>query len=373
MFTQKPFSFSSDCKALEQSIKRVTSVVGGQQASYFIGVAKGALYVLALSADSFVMLTVPNSETTSKEGIFGFDVTVLPGLVKNRSVMEFKYAGTECQFSQVKGKYSGKLNTIAVTDDQLSQMATKISEKASGTAKLTGEQLSAIKQGLQATSVKDVYQNTTLLSFVVLKGGRLQVSSFDAQHFGYYQCKCDGADFQAALPQTHFAVIEQIAAGGDMQISITANGLRARGKGFLVTLPATQSEDRHFSLVADFIKSLSKPVYEADVDLEQFSGMADNLFTLYNANANFALKAKGDVVTLGMTAASGSASDSIKISGGTAKEVKLSVDPRLFMDILALAKSCVGVKMSVTDKVVHFKGTVGPKGPSVFLACSRVE
>lgn len=372
MFTQKAFSFSADCKALEQSIKKVSTVVGGQQAAYFIGVAKGALYVLALSADSFVMLTVPNSETSSKEGIFGFDISVLPGLIKNRSVMEFKYAGTDCQFTQVKGKYSGKINTIGVTDDQLSQIATKASEKASGTVKLTSEQLAAIKQGLQATGVKDVYQNTTLLSYVVLKAGKLQVSSFDAQHFGYFNCKCEGADFRAALPQTHFSVIDQLAAGGDMQISITNNGLRARGKTFLVTLPATQSEDRHFTLVSDFIKSLSKPVYEAEVDVESLTAVADNLFTLYNANANFSIKAKGDIFTLGLSAASGSASDSIKVKGA-GKEIKLSVDPRLLMDILSLAKSCTGVKASITDKVIYLKGTLGDKGPSVFLACSRVE
>lgn len=370
---QKPFSFSADCKTLEQSIKRVMSVSGATAACYFLGVFNKAIYVFGLGADTFAMLEVPNATTDAQTGIFGFDAERLPGLIKGRAIMEFKYTGSEVVFSQTKGKFNGKIVPINITEDQLAQLTAKASEKVSAAA-LTADQLLAIKSGLAATAVKDVYQNTTLLSYITMsKDGKLTVSSFDAQHFGIHRIKLKtGAEFRAALPATHFSLIEQLANGGDMKFKIASSGLKASGKGFAVSLPATQAEDRHYSMVTDFLKALPKPVFECEFQVDKLAAIADNLYTLYNANANFAVKTKGAVLSIGLSTSSGSASDSVKVKPVSGKDTAFSVDPRLFMDLLALAKPHKVLTLRVMPKVLSLSGTTDD-GCNISLSCSRVD
>ncbi len=371
MIQQKSFSFSADCKALEQSIKKVVAVAGPQSA-FFIAIFKKKICVLGMGTDTFALLAVPNTETTDTGGIFGFAAEILPGLIKGRSVMEFKFNGSECQYNQVKGRYAGKVTAESVTDDQIETLLSRIDDKVKGTTAIDADTWSAIKIGINATGVKDVYQNTTLLSYVTLtKDGKLQVSSFDPQHFGLYRTKVSGgAQFKAALPQSHFSLIEQLSGGGDTSFSVTQTRLRATGPGFMAVLPATQAEDRHFNMVPDFLKNLPTAEYEAVGSVEKMSAITDNLFTLYNANSNFTIKAKADALTIGLSTSSGSASDSVKVKT-TSKTISLSVDPRLFMDVLSLAKPCKTVSIKVTDKVFSMSGKIGDA--DVCVACSRVE
>ena len=371
MFEQKAFSFSVDCKNLEQCIKKVSSV-SGNSASFFLGIYKKSVCVFAISSDTFAMLSVPNSETADSVGIFGFSSEVLPGLIKGRAVMDFKFDGNECQFSQTKGKYSGKLASLSVTEDQISQISARVQEKSSG-ATIPNDVWATIRLGISATSVKDVYQNTPLLSYITInEDGRIVVSSFDPQHFGLFRLKTEfsGSKFRAAIPQAHFAMIDQMSGGLDAIFSLSSARLRVSGKGFLLILPATQAEDRHFNMVPTFIKELPKPTYSGTCEVDQLSAVADNIYTLYNANSNFLIKTKGEAFSIGLSTSSGSASDAIRVKTKSA-ETKLSVDPRLFMDLLSLAKSLKVVQLSVTDKVLSIIGK--RDGADVYLSCSRIE
>ena len=371
MFVKKAFSFSSDCKTLEQSLKKVLSVVG-PQATFFLGVYKKAVVVLGLSSDSFVMLSIPNSETAAQSGIFSFDHAVLPGLIKGRSVMEFKFNGSECLFKQVKGKYDGKIKTTDVTDDQLNQLEEKLTTKTKESSVISPETFAKIRLGISATGIHDVYQNTTLLSYVVIDAGRLVISSFDAQHFGMFRCKLDTTkeSFRIALPQTHFGIVDQLANGSTLKLSLTNASLRAQGDEFIAVLPATQSDDRHFSMVTDFLKALPEPDMTASCELPKLLSVAENLFTLYNSNTNFEIKTRDGEMRIGLTTSSGSASDIVPIES-EGKPVKLGVDPRLFMDILQLSKALTKASIQVTPKVLTIKGRV--KGAEVQLVCSRVN
>lgn len=370
MFKKKAFSFSADCKALEQAVKSVAATVGSS-AALFVGVYKKTIAVIGLSSDTFALRCVPNATTDADAGLFAFDGAILPGLIKNRSVMEFAYKGNECTFSQVKGKYSGKLNTLDITEDQLTQLSDRVQEKVQGAVALSGEVLAQIRHGLAATAIKDVYQNTALLSYVIIKGGRVQISSFDAQHFGLYKSKVDSdVELRVALPQSHFTLVEQMAANEAVKFSVSQAGLRALGKSFIVALPATQAEDKHFTMVSDFIKAQQKPVYEASCDMEALVSVADNLFTLYNTNSNFMLQSKGSALRLSLSTSSGSASDAIKAETKS-KDMKMAVDPRLMNDVLALSKAVGDPLIKVTDKIFAVSGKSGDG--DVFLACSRVE
>lgn len=377
MLKSKSFSFVADCKALETVIKKVVGVMSTSLApSYFIGGYRKRLCVVGMSGDTFTLASVPGVAAT--EGAFGFAPEILAGLIRNRKDMEFSFNGTECHFKQVKGPYKGHIVTQPITSDHESSCESFLTGSKKVDSVLTAEVLTMLKAGLSATNVKDVYQDTTLLSFVSLdKKGQLSISSFDSQHFGKFDMNTGvkNLQFRAALPASHFALIDQIAAGEDAKFSITNGSIRVDGKGFIIVLPATQADDSHYSMVDAFVASLSKTVFKCGYVYSQLSTLTDNLFTLYNANTSFVLSAKeaAPALTISFTTPSGTASDSIKVKSAKGnKAFNAGVDPRLFKDILFLARSLKEPELSITDNIVILQGTTGEEA-SLLLACARAE
>jgi hypothetical protein len=368
MFSRKKFSFSVDAQSLEQSIKKVSAI--NNAATFFIVIYRKSVCIASLSNDTFVLLNVPNATTSDEAGVFGFDAEILPGLIKGKSILDFNFTGSECTFKQVKGKYSGKIVVTDVSDDQLSQLTMHVSEKTVDAVKMPSEVWSSIREGISSTAVKDVYQNTILTSFVKIADGKLQVSSFDHQHLGYYSCKASNLEFKIALPQTHFSMIERISSGMDTKFAVSKAKIRAQGNGFIVVLPATQVEDSGFDMAYGLIKSLQKPEYECILETEKLLSTVSNIYTLYSNNVNFVVTAKNDVLSISLSTASGSASDSMRVKT-TSTSCKFSVDPRLYMDVLNLAKQCKTITMKVSDKVVSFYGKL--QSANICIACARVE
>lgn len=378
MLNSKAFSFTTDCKILETVIKKVVSALSSSTgASFFIVSSKKKVSVVGMSGDTFAMLAVPNTKADA-EGAFGFAPDILTGLIKNRKDMDFAFNGQECNYKQVKGSYKGHIVTLPITGDQQSTCETFITGGKKADTVIPADTISMLKAGLLSTNVKDVYQGSILMSFIILdKKGSLCVSSFDAQHFGMFKLETGvkGLQIRAALPASHFTLIDQIAAGEDVKFAITNGSVRVEGVSFTMILPATQAEDSHYDMVENFIASLAKPVFRCTYDMAQLTNLTENLFTLYNANTTFALSYKdgGTALNVSFTTPSGTASDSMKVKPSkTSKAFKASVDPRLFKDILALARSIKEPEMSVTDKVVIMQGTTSEEA-SLFLACARSE
>jgi hypothetical protein len=378
MLNSKPFSFIADCKALEATIKKVVGVLSSSVSpSFFILGSKKKTSVIGMSGDTFVMASLADTKADA-EGAFCFAPDILTGLIKNRKDMEFAFNGNECNFKQVKGPYKGHIVTLPITGDQQSTCDTFLTGSKKIDATIPAEVLLLLKAGLNATNVKDVYQGSTLLSFISLdKKGQLSVSSFDSQHFGMFKLDSGvkGLQFKAALPASHFSLIDQVSAGEDAKFSITNGSIRVEGKSFIIVLPATQAEESHYEMVENFVAGLSKPVFRCGYDAAQLSTLSENLFTLYNANTAFVLSAKdaATILNISFTTPSGTASDSMKVQPAKAsKAFKASVDPRLFKDILFLARTIKEPELSVTDKVVIMQGSTSEEA-ALFLACARSE
>lgn len=372
MIQNTEFAFTADCKQLEQSIKKVSNVMAmTSQPICFLAVYKKRLCLIGLGSDAFVLLAVPNATVDKGVGAFGFAPDKLVGLIKGRSVMQFAFNGQDCSFKQQAGKYSGNIVTLPITSDQQTSVENYLSQKTTGT-KLPSEVLALLKIGLSVTNIKDVYQGAALVSYVSMdRKGLLQVSSFDAQHFGLFELQTEvkSVEFRAALPVTHFGLIDQVADGLDAQFSIGSNSVRVDGKGFVVSLPATQAEDKHYQMVPSFIAAMPKPAYSCLYDNSQLMSMTENLFTLYSANTSFALQAKDSALRIQFTTPSGTAADSMKVTPDkAAKPVKAGVDPRLLKDILGLARF-EKATLAINDKVLMTSGTL--VGAKVTLACAR--
>lgn len=378
MLNTKSFSFTADCKLLEAIVKKVAGVLSTSTSpAFFICGYKKRLCVVGMSGDTFALSYLPETKTDA-DGAFGFAPEILAGLIKNRAHMEFSFNGQECNYKQVKGPYKGHIVTSPITGDQQATCEGFLKGSSKVDATIPAEALALLKAGLSATNVKDVYKGTTLLSFVSLdKKGKLDVSSFDSQHFGLFSLDTGikGLQFRAALPASHFALIDQVSAGEDAKFAITNGSIRVEGKGFIVVLPATQAEDSHYMMVETFIESLTKPAFKCGYDPVKLSTLADNLFTLYNANTSFVLSAKeaANILSVSFTTPSGTASDAMKVSVAKGnKAFKASVDPRLFKDILFLARSIKEPELAITEQVIVMRGTTSEEA-SLFLACARSE
>ena len=378
MLSQTPFSFVANCKNLDATIKKVASVlattVGG---NFYIATENKRVYVVGLSGDTFVRIALHEVKADA-DGAFLFKYEDMVGLIKNRNEMSFTFSGATCDFKQVKGAYKGSLTLAPITTDQQTSCENFLKEKSKGDIVLPSELLSLIKEGLRATNIKDVYQNATLMSYITLtEDGKLAISSFDSQHFGQFIADSGHKKiaFQAALPASHFAMIDQIAAGADSKFAFAGGSLRVSGKGFTIVLPATQAEETSYNLVDQFVQNLEKPVFKCIVNLDTLNTITDNLFTLYNANTSFTLSYKEGAPKLGIsfTTPSGTASDSMTVkTGKVASTVKAGVDPRLLKDVSFLAKNIKVPNLSINNKVIIFSGATND-GDSLFLACARAE
>jgi len=344
---QKAFSFTADSKELDAVLSRLGAAVGlsstGSKSFIAIGV-KGKVVILAFNTDTYVYIELANASSTG-DGAFGFDPVYLQGIVKGRSQLSFTFTGNECEFKLTKGKYNGKFVVLPVTNDQATSVNTALSAKDKGTdTTLNREVLDALKEGLSLTSIKDIYADNSLLSYLNLSTkGLFSVACFDQHHFGHYVVKAEqkGVLFKIALPSSHFLTIDKLVGSEDAKFFIRSESIRIEGTNFVLVLPSSQTEDKNYTIVPDYIKSLDKPDFKCTIDLARLTTTVDNLFTIYSANTSFELTFKEGQSMLGVTFTTnhGSASDSIKVDVSVGKAIKALIEPRMLKDVLTLIRS----------------------------------
>ncbi len=358
--THKSFSFDANCKELDACLSRLGNVVGGGAAgnrSFILYVQKGKVAVIAFNTDTYAYMTLGEAAAEG-DGAFGFDPQTMQGIIKGRALMSFKFTGSECEFKLVKGRYNGKFVVLPITADQATMVNSAFdAKKRSDDTTLNRDVLDALKEGVALTGIHNVYAPAeSILTYLNLTSkGELAVSCFDKHHFGHYALKVEqkGVTFRIAMPSSHFQIIDRMVEGEEAKFLIRPESIRVEGTTFVLILPSTQTEDKNFSIVADYIASLDKPDLACTIDVGKLSTLIDNLFTLHAANASFDLSYKegGTGLTVTFSTNTGSASESLKITTKkAAKALKAKVEPRIFKDILAIisgqGESSMNIKRS---------------------------
>ena len=380
----KPFKFSAVAKQLEQSLSRINGVMGASssQTRVFILVAKGKkLGLIGFSQDTFCAMVVPNAVPES-DGALSFTPADLQGVIKGRAEMDFDFTGGDLHFKLAKGKYSGNIKTMPIPPEQMAIIASTFAtrEKKGGSNALSRDMLNILKEGMALTSVKDVYTQQEMISYIVFTEKEIRISAFDQHHFALYrkQLKSGSMDFRVALPISHFRVIDKMVEDSeeDAQFILRPEAIRVEGKTFLLSLPATQGEANNFDMVRSFLKTTGDMPYQLQYKHEHLQTTVDNLFTLNAVNTNFQIALKKDALTFTFSTQRGSASDSLKIKRikGKDDEVKVNIDPALLRDLIGLIKGqkdtaiCIkkGSILTLTSKT---PGT----GASLTLASALVK
>lgn len=342
--------FEVDAKTLAEALNRANSVVstaGSQAKSFFLEATSKSLSLVAATADTFIKVKIKGA-AIEKEGLFSFEFDTLLGVTKGRAAMSFTHDGGKCTFKVAKGRYSGDFPTPAITEDQkrtLKDFNEKLRLEAS--AKISKSVLSLIREGLRYTSIKDVYGDAMLLSYMTLSGDDITITSYDNYHFALYQAKIESdLKFRIALPSSHFALIDRLVEeDSEASFAVTETDIKVESTGFRMILPAAQVEAKRFTLVPSYLKSLGTPDFTASYDHEELARSVDNLFTLHGTNTRFQLEHKKGKPTLDIkfVTNSGSAADSLDVVVKTDKAFSELLDPKILkngVDVMrATAKS----------------------------------
>ena len=377
MLQSKSFSFTLPTKNIELALKKVNAVAGasGNAMSLFLSSDGSTLSILAVNSDCFARVEV--EAKVEGAGCFGLDSQNLVGIIKGRSDMAFNFNGSECQFKQLKGKYNGHLVTQPLTKDMAGLLETYLAPNEKSGSNVPGELMALIGDGLKATAISDVYQGTTLLTYIQMDGRILKMSSFATQHFAFYQVPADfpKVKISIALPANYFSVINAVSEGSASKLYMNTSNIRVQGKGFLVILPSSQVEEKHFETVEGLLSTLKKPEFACKYSSSAFSVAVENLISLYSTNTNFELASSKDSTRLEIkfTTQNGAASDAIDITAKkNSKPFKASVDPRLIKNVVSVVSSCDGEPiLSITDRVILL--TTSYKEASVQVGCSKWE
>lgn len=383
----KPFAFTANCKDLETSLlKAIAALVpnsSGTRNFLIVATKTKKVYVAALGSDTFVLLLVPNAVAASS-GAFSVESDRMLGIVKGRAVMDFNLTkNMECEFKLTKGKYSGKIVTLPITLDMISLFNNTFaarSTKDESVAPFSTETLDLIKEGLSLTDVKNLFNESSLLSYIVLNKGELSIARHDNHHFGYYTAKSDhsGRSFSIAAPVTHFQLIDKLMSGyvssGDAVFTIQAETLRVDTNSFIAILPLMQSNEESFSLLPGFIAAIGKPAFRCSIDFEHLAKLTENLFTLYKPNTtfDFSYKQGSGNLSVMFVGPDGSASDQLAISTKCVKSLGVRVDPKVLRDSLTLIKDLKETHLHIcVDKCIVLNAAT-KLGAAVTHVCSIV-
>lgn len=377
----KDFSFTVSAKELDIALSKVSAVLGaaGSQAKSFVLLAvKGRVVLIGYNPDTYVYLLIKSGEAES-DGHFGFQAQTVQGVIKGRNEINFAFKSGDVVFKDTKSKYNGTFHTQPVSSDQIGVVNEKFTRKAeaeeaeSKTEKklklhsppasiLPRTVLDSLKEGIALTSIKDIYTGKALLSYMQLnEKGILTVSAFDNYHFGLYRCKVDagGMTFKAALPSSHFLIIDRMVEGTEAKFHVMNENIRVEGEDFTLILPSTQTDPRNYDVIPGFVKNQPEAAFKAKYHNDQLVQLTENLFTLHSVNTSFEISYKDNSGHLDIVfkTTNGSASDSLKVeaSASRSSNVKVKIDPRMLRDILGLFKAQKETDISIVpSSVIRF-------------------
>lgn len=371
---EQKFSFTGSCKVLEQSLDKLFSAVSDSTSgsrNFVVSAYKNRLFLAAFNPDTYAYIEVPFEVQGS--GAFGVDPTVLKGILKGRSEMTFSYTGSDCNFKLLRGKYNGKFVVLPLTSEQIAAFNNVVkSSSDEQDAVLSRVVLDAVKEGLLLTSVKDVYANEPLLSYMNMDRGVLTVSCSDQFHIGFYKAKIkDKAKFRIALPSSHFQIIDKLIEGEQAKFYIRDQHIKVEGDSFVLVLPATQADDARYTQVVDYISALETPSFSCNCDIQKLQVLTSNLMTLHTANTKFEFSTKAGTPTLNMvfSTTNGSASDTLKVEVTKPSTLKAPVEPKMFVDALSLVKGKTVHLSFKRNKWLSFVSDT-PSGANVTIVCS---
>jgi len=346
-----PISFVLDSKGFLNSLKLAQSIVSGSGAAFVLESTGKELWLWGYSDNTFLRLLCAGVTEIAGEGHFGFETTIINNALKNRGLIAMDKQDATLKFKAKKGKYSGELVTLPISEEAFSTAQAVLSaerSKKAGNASIDADLLAVLQSGLSATALSAVVTQDPLETFIHVAKGKVEVTASDNFHLAYFVQKIKDKDteFKLSVPKAHFDILSKLSSEFKDQKKSTklfmgSDQIRAVHASYAVALPATQANDATFAKNKQFVQNLPKPTCNFGITKTEFIKVLENIASVYEDGSYITLtsaEARGkDMLKLSIKTLYGSAEDQIEVTDKKGKPFDLKADPRMLLDILTAA------------------------------------
>src|SRR5690606_10326515 len=116
------------------------------------------------------------------------------------------------------------------------------------------------------------------------------------------------------------------------KFSTTETHLRVGGPQCIIIMPATQVDSSMYSIVPNYLKGLTDPLVEFNLDSAALK-ITDNIFAIITEDTKMSMAVSKKSVKINMNTRNGSVSDSFKVVA-KGKEHIAHIDPKIFGDLI---------------------------------------
>lgn len=339
-----------------QKINAVTTYVKSEDSKFILCSDGKRCFVLGTSTDATALIEV--DATVESAGLARIDYTTFTGLIKGRQDLNFEQLEGKLHFSEVKGRFKAHLNTMLFDADDIHMVQTFITPPQ--TKSLDKATVEAIFSAVSDVALTDFYTNTELPVLFDIREKVMYTYCFDQYHIAYRKAKGTGVKLKLAMTAKAFTVIKKFA-DSEMTFDKADGRLVVGGTGFVISIPETQVEEDYYNMVPIYISALDESEPIAEITFEKGAAKTiDNMYALTDKDTKMHIHLD-KIVKLSVTTAGGHVSDEFK-TNLLGKPVKMSVDPRIFMDLFrkggeTCPLSAYDIKGAASAFVMQIKNT----------------
>nr|DAF93407.1 MAG TPA: beta clamp protein [Myoviridae sp. ctshb19] len=324
-------AIGKDIANVLSKIINVTTYIKADDAKFVLACQKNkGVYLIGSSTDALACAKV--SDNCTKSGTVKIEAVKLIGLLKARGPCQFKTAGGQIAFKEVKGKFTAQLPVTEFDHDDIQMLEHQL--VGNKTEPMPKEIVHALREAVKRVRLTDFYGSSELPIIFEIGEKLMRVYCHDEHHVALFKIKVKGAvPLKTSLPAKAFSVIEKFIESDKISFSVSSGRFRATGDNFTVSIPEGQLIYGEVGQAVQYNKMLDdlKPISAMTFDTKAV-GVVSNMSVLSDGDTKMALALDKGKVRMSVQGNGGRVSDEFKanVSG---KPLDIRVDPRIFMDL----------------------------------------
>lgn len=322
------FSFKVEASTFLSALSKVNSIASATKVTaeservFLCFASEKKLFVLSYTPDTFCYVRV--EAQIKGEGFFAFDYETLTKTLKGRKELDVNIAK---QIEVASGRYKVKLNIIDVPGNYLTAINHFLSKEKS--VKMKSSDMEKIRAAIKQADIQDIYAGNKNCCYLMIKSGKMIVSSYDQFHMVQVKDKVGYPDTQVAFYSNTFRLLDKFIGAEDVSLSVGRH-LRVESDSFVVCIPPVQVEQAQFTIVPEYLKELKS--HESSFELNTAAVKAlHNISGILDGDDKMTVKVGDGKVTLTINSKKGAISDSYKCK--TDNTAEFTVDPRVLLDL----------------------------------------
>lgn len=324
-------------RVLSQALARILSVTDyvdclETERKHLIAVNSKGCFVVGITPTAFACVRIEAEDVSV--GTVAIDSKLLTGLIKNVTEVRIESNGSDLVVKGLKSRYKAVVPVLEIEDGTYVQFENDSSVDSK--KRLSPEVVKALREGVKLSAVTDIYaEGSDVLTVIRLKKKGVIITCNDNFHASMYKCALKSPPaftFNMAIPTRAFMLIDKFIEDTEVAFNVNDSSISVSNDDFIVSLPEEQASDHAYNQVPDYIKSLTNPKLEFDLESDQLTPVK-NMMTISDKDTRMSIAVNSKALKLGLTTKSGSVSDSYPLDNVKGK-ASAHTDPRVFTDLL---------------------------------------